>query len=52
MTIASDLTRIKDAKVAIRQAIIDKGVEVPETEKLDTYYSYIDQISDSGSDIF
>lgn len=49
MTIASDLTRIKDAKAAIRQAIIDKGVEVPETEKLDTYYSYIDQITGKPS---
>lgn len=47
MTIASDLTRIKDAKTAIRQAIIDKGVDVPETEKLDTYYGYIDQIGGS-----
>lgn len=45
MTIASDLTRIKDAKAAIRQAIIDKGVEVPETELMDTYHEYIDQIS-------
>lgn len=45
MTIASDLTRIRDAKVAIRQAIIDKGVDVPETELMDTYHEYIDQIS-------
>lgn len=28
----------------MRQSIINKGVNVPDTEKLDTYYSYIDQI--------
>lgn len=44
MTIASNLQRIIDAKAAIKAAIIEKGVEVPDDEKLDTYYSYIDQI--------
>lgn len=44
MTIASNLERIINAKAAIKAAIIEKGVEVPDEEKLDTYYSYIDQI--------
>lgn len=45
MTIASQMQRIINAKSAIRTAIIDKGVEVPDTEKIDTYHEYIDQIS-------
>lgn len=51
MTIASNLQRIIDAKAAIKAAIIEKGVEVPDTEKLDTYYTYIDQIG-AGPGIF
>lgn len=47
MSIADNLNRIINAKTAIRQAIIDKGVEVPDAEKLDTYHSYIDQIGTS-----
>ena len=44
MTIASDLTRIKDAKQAIKTAIAEKGVTVPDTELISTYHAYIDQI--------
>lgn len=49
MTIASNLERINNAKTAIRTAIIEKGVNVPDTEKLDTYHEYIDQISGEPS---
>lgn len=45
MTIASNLQRIINAKAAIKAAIIEKGVEVPDDEKVDEYYSYIDQIN-------
>lgn len=50
MTIVSNLKRIENAKTAIRTAIIDKGVEVPDVEKLDTYHGYIDQIM-SGENV-
>ena len=48
MTIATNLQRIINAKAAIKAAIIEKGVEVPDTEKLDAYYIYVDQIGDGG----
>lgn len=48
MTIASNLQRIVDAKAAIRAAIQDRGVEIPDTEKLDAYHEYIDQITGGG----
>jgi surface protein len=44
MTIAEQITRIKNAKAAIKQAIENKGVEVGEYRKLDEYASYIDKI--------
>lgn len=51
MTIATNLQRIIDAKAAIKAAIIEKGVEVPDDEKVDTYAGYIDQIG-AAPDIF
>lgn len=45
MTIASNLQRIINAKTTIKAAIEEKGVEIPNEEKLDTYHEYIDQIS-------
>lgn len=45
MSVATDLQSVIDAKEAIRQAIIAKGVDVPAEAKLDTYHTYIDQIS-------
>lgn len=44
MSIASNLQRIMDAKSAIRESIVRVGVDLPESEKIDTYYQYIDQI--------
>lgn len=51
MTIASEITRIQNAKASIKASIENKGVTVPNTEKLDGYYSYIDQISWWDDDI-
>lgn len=44
MTIASEITRLQWAKSDARTSIINKGVSVPESAKVDTYHSYIDQI--------
>lgn len=45
MTIASEITRLQWAKSSARTSIINKGVSVPASAKLDTYHNYIDQIS-------
>lgn len=43
-TIAEELAELRATKAAIRQAIIEKGVDVPESELIDTYHDYIDLI--------
>ena len=48
MTIAEQITRIKNAKAAIKQAIQNKGVTVSDTAKLDEYPALIDSISGEG----
>lgn len=48
MTIASEITRLQWAKSDTRTSIINKGVDVPASAKLDTYHNYIDLI-DTGS---
>lgn len=45
MTIASEITRLQNAKASIEASIENKGVTVPDTAKLDEYYQYIDQIT-------
>lgn len=45
MTIASEITRLQWAKADIKTAIENKWVTVPSSAKLDTYDTYIDQIS-------
>lgn len=45
MSIATEIARLQDAKTSIRNAIASKGVSVPTSAKLDTYASYIDDIS-------
>lgn len=47
MAIADEVSRIRAAKENIKQAIIDKGVEVPETT-LDSYPELIEQIETQG----
>lgn len=49
-TIAENLQRIGTAKTDIRTAIINKGVDVPSGDTIDTYASKIDSIS-TGSDL-
>lgn len=44
MTIASEITRLQWAKSDARTSIINKGVDVPASAKLDTYHDYIDLI--------
>ena len=45
MTIADQITRIKNAKEAIKQSIENKGVTVSDTAKLDEYPALIDSIT-------
>ena len=50
MTIAEQITRIKNAKAAIKRAIQNKGVAVSDTAKLDEYPALINSIeTGSGS---
>lgn len=49
MSIATEISRIKDAKDAIRASIIAKGVNVPQAAKLDTYADRIDEIVQTAS---
>jgi len=44
-TIAENLTRIQQAKSDIRTSIQNKGVQVPDSDTIDTYSGYIDQIT-------
>lgn len=44
MTIASEITRLQNAKASIEASIENKGVTVPDAAKLDEYYQYIDRI--------
>ena len=44
-TIAGQIERITDAKLDIKAAIIDKGLTVNDTDKLDSYSKIIDQIT-------
>ena len=52
MTIASEITRLQTAKSNIEAAIESKWVTVPDSAKLDTYNTYINQIkTTSGTPI-
>lgn len=44
MSIADQITRLNNAKAAIKQSIINKGVSVSDTDLLDDYASKIDAI--------
>ena len=44
MSIAIEITRLNNAKAAIKSAIEAKGVEVPQSTKIDLYADYIAQI--------
>lgn len=49
MSIASDVTRIESAKAAIKAAIEDKGVTVPDATLLDGMAALIESIETGGS---
>lgn len=51
MSIASEITRLQNAKADIKAAIESKGVEVPSSAKLDSFDTYIENISGSGEPI-
>ena len=51
MTIANEITRINNAKAAIKQSIENKGVTVSDTAKLDEYPALIDSISGEGGSV-
>lgn len=48
MSIASEISRLQTAKADIKTAIEAKGVTVPSNAKLDTYDTYVSQISGGG----
>ena len=48
MSIASEITRIKNAKKSIATSIANKGVTVPDNAKLDEFSSLIDAIPTGG----
>lgn len=50
MSIATELTRIQQAKADIKTAIEAKGVTVPSSATIDTYDDYVSQISGGGAD--
>lgn len=49
-TIQQNIERIEQAKLDIKQAIVDKGVAVLDTDRIDTYASKIEEIK-VGEDI-
>ena len=49
MSIATEISRLQTAKANIKTAIENKGVTVPSNALLDTYNTYIAQISGGGS---
>lgn len=48
MSIATEITRIQQAKADIKAAIEAKGVTVPSSATIDTYDDYVSQISGGG----
>lgn len=48
MSIASELTRLQQAKADIKAAIVAKGVEVPDSALISVYDDYIAQIEGGG----
>lgn len=49
MSVGNEITRIQNAKSDIKTAIENKGVSVPSSALLDTYATYISQISGGSS---
>ena len=51
MSIATEISRIQSAKADIKTAIETKGVTVPSSATIDTYATYVSQISGGGGGI-
>lgn len=49
MSIATEISRIQSAKADIKSAIEAKGVTVPSSATIDTYATYVSQISGGGA---
>jgi surface protein len=48
MSISDEITRLTNAKAAIKQSIVNKGVRVSDSAKLDEYPALIDKIEGGG----
>ena len=48
MSIATEITRLQNAKASIKTSIENKGVVVPSATKLDGYSTLIDSIQTGG----
>lgn len=51
MSIATEITRLQNAKASIKTSIENKGVTVPPATKLDGYSTLIDSIQSGGIDL-
>lgn len=49
MSVASEITRLQNAKASIKSSIENKGVSVPSSTLIDTYSTFIDAISGGSS---
>lgn len=49
MSIADQITRLKNAKESIKTSVANKGTVIPENTTLDQYPEYIDQIQTAGN---
>lgn len=46
MSVVTEIKRIKQAKVSIRDVLVNKHIDVPSNNRLDTYYSFLDTLGD------
>lgn len=44
MSVSTEINRLKTAKSNIKNSIEEKGITVPNAEKITNYYQYIDQL--------
>lgn len=49
MSVAQEIQRIAQAKVDLRKAIMEKGVKIADTDRIDTYANKVAQIEGGGS---
>lgn len=46
MSIANEITRIKQAKVSIRDVLANKNIDIPSSNRINTYYLFLDTLGD------